>query len=145
MTMNKRRAFLLLTSLIATFVIVRGYLYFSPNADFNIGLYNIHHLYTGLLLITFCGIPLLLFPGRSRALDGAALGFGTGLSLALDEWVYLIVTDGSNAAYLSPVSFWGGVVMIAATSLFIAGLYLYDRRCNNDHSSNQSRGFKNTS
>ena len=94
--MNKRRAFLLLTSLIATFAIVRAYLYFSPNADFNVGLYNIHHLYIGLLFITFCGIPLLLFPGHSRALDGAAIGFGTGLSLALDEWVYLIVTDGSN-------------------------------------------------
>jgi hypothetical protein len=38
--------------------------------------------------------------------------FGSGLSLALDEVVYLIATDGSNASYLLPVSFWGGVIVV---------------------------------
>ena len=38
--------------------------------------------------------------------------FGAGLALSLDEVVYLIATDGSNASYLLPVSFWGGVVVV---------------------------------
>lgn len=127
-TMDKRRAKLLVLSIVVTFLCLRLYLYFSPNSDFNVGPYNIHHLFTGLLLITFCGIAVILFKGRTRILEMATVGFGIGLSLALDEWVYLITTDGSNASYLLPISFWGGVVMIALAVLYIAILYLFNRR-----------------
>ena len=82
------------------------------SSNFDVGVYNIHHLFTGLLLITVGGLPLALFEGNSRALDIASVTFGVGLSMALDEWVYLIATDGSDMSYLLPVSFWGGVVMI---------------------------------
>lgn len=126
--MDKRRARLLLISLVMTFVSLRLYLYFSPDSDLNIGRYNIHHLFTGLLLLTFCGIAVILFQGRTRALDAATVGFGVGLSLALDEWVYLITTDGSNASYWLPISFWGGLVMVAAACLYVAILYLATRR-----------------
>lgn len=128
--MDKRRAILLVLSLVVTFALLRLYLYFSPDSDFNVGPYNIHHLFTGLLLITFCGIAVILFKGRTRVLDAATVGFGIGLSLALDEWVYLITTDGSNASYLLPISFWGGVVMIALACVYIAILYLFSRRSN---------------
>jgi hypothetical protein len=126
--MDKRRAILLMLSLVVTFAGLRSYLYFSPNSDFNVGPYNIHHLFTGLLLITFCGITVILFKGSTRVLDAATVGFGIGLSLALDEWVYLITTDGSNASYLLPISFWGGIVMIALACLYIVMLYLFTRR-----------------
>ena len=109
---DRRRAKLILASLVATFVVVRFSMSLSPDSDFNVAGYNIHHLYTGLLMATAAGIPLVLRPGRSRGLDVASLVFGAGLSLALDEVVYLIATDGSNASYLLPVSFWGGVVVV---------------------------------
>ena len=126
--MDKRRANLLLITLVSTFFVLRVYLYFSPDSDFNVGPYNVHHLFTGLLLITFCGIAVILFKGRSRILDAATVGFGIGLSLALDEWVYLITTDGSNTSYLLPISFWGGVVMTALACLYIGILRLINRR-----------------
>jgi hypothetical protein len=126
--MDKRRAALLVVSMMVTFVGLRLYLYFSPDSDFNVGPYNIHHLFTGLLLITFCGIAVILFKGRTRLLEMATVGFGSGLALALDEWVYLIATDGSNASYLLPVSLWGGVVMLALACLYIAVLYFFNRR-----------------
>lgn len=126
--MDKRRAKLLLLSIFLTFVVIRSYLYFAPDADFNIGAYNIHHLFTGLVLVTICGIAVILFQGQTRVLDAATVGFGVGLSLALDEWVYLIATDGSNASYWLPISFWGGLVMIAAACLYVAILYLATRR-----------------
>ena len=45
--------------------------------------------------------------------------------MALDEWVYLIATDGSNAAYLTPVSFWGGAIAVGLASvLALAVAYL---------------------
>ena len=125
--MDKRRALLLVLSLAVTFIVIRAYLHISPNTDFNVGPYNVHHLFTGLVLITFCGIAVVLFKERSRLLDAATVGFGVGLSLALDEWVYLITTDGSNASYLLPISFWGGVVCVGLACLYVLVLYLAKR------------------
>jgi hypothetical protein len=117
---NARRGWLLLLSVVVTFVVMRTMMTFRPNADFDVAGYNIHHLFTGLLILTICGLPLVL--GLARGRLGAVLtaGFGIGLSLALDEWVYLIATDGSNASYLLPVSFWGGVIVVGAAALYIA-------------------------
>ena len=125
--MNTRRAKLVVAALVVTFVVTRAMLTMSPNSDFDVAEYNIHHLFTGLLLITAGGIPLALFAGRSRTLDLACVAFGAGLALALDEWVYLIATDGSNASYLLPVSFRGGVLMVGLAALYVVVLYLASR------------------
>ena len=121
--MDTRRARIIVGAMVATFVIIRVMLHHSPNSDFNVAGYNIHHLYTGLVLIVTAGIPLILFPGRWRGTDLVAAMFGIGLSLALDEWVYLIATDGTNASYLLPVSLWGGVTAIALAVVYVAILY----------------------
>jgi hypothetical protein len=126
--MDKRRTLLLLLSLIVTFVVIRISLHASPNTDFNVASYNIHHLFTGLLLIAFCGIPAVLLRTKGLIIDGLVIGFGVGLSLALDEFVYLITTDGSNASYLLPISFWGGVIMIGIACVYVAVLYLFNSR-----------------
>lgn len=126
--MDKRRARIIAGTLVGAFVVMRILLHRSPDSDFDVAGYNVHHLFTGLLMLTAGGIPLALFAGRSLALDAAAVLFGGGLSLALDEWVYLIVTDGSNASYLLPVSLWGGAVMIALATLYIAVLFMVSRR-----------------
>ena len=116
---DRRRAKLILASLLATFVVVRLAMWRSPDSDFDIAGYNIHHLFTGVVLATVAGIPLVLRPGRSAGLDAACVAFGAGLALALDEVVYLIATDGSNASYLLPVSFWGGVVVVGLGVLWL--------------------------
>ena len=116
--MITRRGWILLLSLIVTFVAMRGSMALRPDADFTVAGYNIHHLFTGLLILTVCGIPLVLGVRRIRVGDWLTAGFGVGLALALDEWVYLIATDGSNASYLLPVSFWGGVVVVGAAVIY---------------------------
>ena len=118
---------ILLIGMIVTFVLLRVSLYFSPNADFNVGPYNIHHLFTGLALTTIGGMPLAIFEGRSRILDLSRLVFAIGLAMALDEWVYLIATDGTNASYMLPVSLWGGVIVILLTCLYVIGLMVLRR------------------
>jgi len=120
--LNKKRAVLVLASLVVTFVTLRIYLHLFPGTNFDVGDYNIHHLYTGLLLVTIGGLPLIFFHRNSRMLDVASITFGAGLSMALDEWVYLITTDGSDISYLLPISFWGAVVMISLTSGYIIAL-----------------------
>lgn len=116
---DRRRAGLILASLLLTFVVIRLALWRAPESDFDIAGYNIHHLFSGVLLATAGAIPLILRPGRSVGLDLACIAFGAGLSLVLDEVVYLIATDGSNASYLLPVSFWGGVVVVGLGALWI--------------------------
>lgn len=120
--LNQTRFRLVLAALLLTFAALRLWLHQFPNTDLNLGAYNIHHLFTGLLLIALGGIPLAVLQGQSRWLDAAALVFGAGLSMALDEWVFLIATDGSNAAYLWPVS-WRGAALLIALACGYAGLF----------------------
>ncbi|HJU74843.1 MAG TPA: hypothetical protein VJ717_13960 [Gemmatimonadaceae bacterium] len=112
--MRKRRGWILIVTMAASFLVMRGSMALRPDADFNVAGYNIHHLFTGLLILTICGIPLIIGNVQGRMGDWLTAGFGIGLALALDEWVYLIATDGSNASYLLPVSFWGGVIIVGA-------------------------------
>ena len=126
--MDTRRARIIVTTMVATFVVIRIVLHRSPDSDFDVLGYNIHHLFTGLLMVTAGGLPLALFPHRSLLMDVAAVVFAAGLSLALDEWVYLIATDGTNASYLLPVSLRGGIVMVSLATLYVAVLYMTGRR-----------------
>jgi hypothetical protein len=127
----RRNAFLLAATVVATFLVFRITLYLSPNSDFNVGGYNIHHLFTGLLLIVVGGVPLAIFRGFTRRMDVALVVFGVGLGMALDEWVYLIATDGSNTSYLLPVSFWGGVVVVSLALTYLVVLVAYRTRKSN--------------
>lgn len=122
MSGTRRNALILVASMLGIFAAVRIHLAIDPDADFNVAGYNIHHLYTGLVLITLGGIPLAVLRGSSRWMDAALIAFGVGLGLALDEWVYLIATDGSNASYLLPVSFWGGLIAIGVGVGYTIGL-----------------------
>ena len=99
--------------MLLTVAVTRAYLWFLPNADFNVGAYNIHHLFSGALLMSAAGIAASL-DLRDRARDLSAVAFGIGLALMLDEWVYLIVTDGTNAMYWSTPSVIGALVAIGA-------------------------------
>ncbi len=105
-------------SLTLTFIMMRVYLHASPNTDLNIAGYNIHHLFTGLVLVTLGGVPAALLPHAHRWSLSAVAVFGVGLALALDEWVYLIVTDGTNASYVLPVSLWGGAAAVSAAVVY---------------------------
>ncbi len=123
-----KRSLLLIGSLIGTFIFFRVTLYISPNSNFDVAGYNIHHLYTGIVILTLAVIPLILFNRLGRIVDVLIIAFGIGLSLVLDEWVYLIATDGSDTAYLTPVSFWGGVIAIAMTVAYIILLAWFVKR-----------------
>jgi uncharacterized membrane protein len=126
---STRRGFILLFTLVCTFVVLRIALYLSPNSNVDIGPYNIHHLFTGVLLLTLSALPLLLHIGNNRVQDGLLVIFAVGLAMVLDEWVYLITTDGSDSAYLTTISFWGGVSAIGLACLYTISLIWYKQRC----------------
>lgn len=116
------RVWTFLAAFVTTFVGMRTWLWVTPNADFDIAGYNIHHLFTGVLLLVGSMLPLALGAAAGRPATLATLVAGGGLSLVVDEWVYLIATDGTNASYLLPVSFWGGVVMHALVVAVVLAL-----------------------
>ena len=111
-------AALLLVTMLGAPALLRAWLFITPNADFTVRGVNVHHLFSGVLLTALAAIPLALSSGGAvmRRVQVACLG--TGLGLMLDEWVYLVVTDGSNASYLLPVSAWGAVVLLGLASLY---------------------------
>ena len=121
------RATILIAAMGLTFAVMRAYLHASPNTDLTIAGYNIHHLFTGLVVLTLGGIPAVLLPRRHRFAPMAVAVFGVGLALALDEWLYLIVTDGTNASYLLPVSFWGGLAAVVVAILYAGVISRLDR------------------
>lgn len=69
----RRYGLVLLASLLATFAILRVLLFVSPDADFNLMGHNIHHLFTGLVLIVLGGVPLAIFRGHSRKVELALI------------------------------------------------------------------------
>ena len=117
-----RRLKILLVAMIGTFVVTRASLAFRPNADFDIAGYNVHHMFTGFLIATACAIPLALVPARRRATEALVAGLGVGLALGLDEIVYLIMTDGSNASYLTRPSWIGGILFVALAAIYAIAL-----------------------
>ncbi len=106
----------------------RVYLSFNPYTNFDIGQYNIPHLFTGILLFTLGAIPLALINSRRRWLDLARVVMFIGLSLVLDEWVYLIATDGSDDMYLSAVSWWGSGIMISLACIYVIAIVMVQKR-----------------
>ena len=109
-------------SLLVVFVLVRTALHLSPSSNLNVAGYNVHHLFTGILLFVVASIPLVLGLGVGRTKTMLNVVFGAGLALVMDEWIYLIATDGSDSSYLLPVSLWGGIAMVAMTALYVAYL-----------------------
>lgn len=122
-----RRATILIAAMGVTFAVMRAYLHASPNTDLIIAGYGIHHLFTGLVMLTLGGIPAVLLPPRHHFAPASVAVFGVGLALALDEWLYLIVTDGTNASYLLPVSFWGGLIAVTLAIVYAGAISRLDR------------------
>ena len=67
----RKNGIVLFCSMSLTFAILRVYLHFSPDTDLNIGRYNVHHIFTGLLLIVAGGIPLAILDASTRRLEPA--------------------------------------------------------------------------
>lgn len=108
-----RRALLFIGAELTVFAISRIMLFLFPFVNVNLGAYNIHHLFTGAFLLVIAVIFLML----GFANPTLILIAGGASGLVLDEIIYLIATDGSDLAYLTPVSFIGALILIAITLL----------------------------
>jgi hypothetical protein len=108
---HRRTTLLILLPLLATFAGLRLYLHLvNYNADLFVAGHEVHHLFCGTLLLIPAAFVLAFSAELPRLRTASLVGLGAGSGMVLDEVVYLIVTDGSNLSYLTPVSLWGAVV-----------------------------------
>ncbi|MEW5875514.1 MAG: hypothetical protein AB1752_10060 [Candidatus Zixiibacteriota bacterium] len=123
MTRSHESLWFILASMLATFVVQRGWLHLvNPNSDFNLLGYNVHHLFTGALIETIAAFALAVGIQNVWRRRACLSALGIGSAMVLDEIVYLIATDGSNQSYLLPVSLYGAIVMIAVAALYLVVL-----------------------
>jgi hypothetical protein len=100
--------------MLITFVGQRLYLHLvNPNADLFIAGYNVHHLYAGVVIEIPAAFILAFGVSGSWVRGSALVALGIGSAMVLDQVVYLITTDGSNASYLKPISLWGAVIFVS--------------------------------
>jgi hypothetical protein len=67
---------------------------------------------------------IALVPQGSVVRWVALIALGVGSAMVLDQIVFLIATDGSNASYLKPVSLWGAIVFEAMAVIVLLVLFL---------------------
>jgi hypothetical protein len=120
----KQTLVLILLPILATVFSLRLYLHLVHVRHIYPGGYLVHHLFVGVLIVVPAAM-LLAFGTRHRVLARVALGLGTGL--ILDEVVYLVATQASDADYVSRTSLVGSLVLVSLAVVFLVILYALHR------------------
>ena len=118
----KKRISIFIISLLFTIVLLRAFLSVLQSTNLNFFGYNIHHLFIGAFLTVI--LLLLFIVGIINKITIILAGISS--ALILDEIVYLIATDGSDASYLTAVSLWGAIALTAI--ILILAIILYNIR-----------------
>ncbi len=113
-------------SLVVTLFITRFFLFLSPSTNLYLGGYNVHHLYVGAVILIFV-LLMMMFNLISSFLFIIS---GVGTALIIDELVYIIATDGSDASYLGFFSLAGAIIFTVLILILVGGLYYYAKRRN---------------
>src|SRR3989344_5358606 len=119
MKFPKKKIHLFTIALVLTFIITRIYLWLFPHANFNLGPYNIHHLYVGAVLLILSAI--FMVAGISNKMVFILAGISS--ALILDQLVFLTATDGGDLTYLGKTSLWGGAVAGLIVAVIAQGMY----------------------
>jgi hypothetical protein len=111
----------LLVPLVVTFIAQRLCLHLiNPDMDLYILGHNVHHLFVGAAMVIPAAFVLAFQPAAALLRLGALAALGSGSAMVLDQMIYLIATDGTNASYLKPISLWSAIIM----QILAAGLLL---------------------
>lgn len=124
MRVVQSRYAIFITTLLFSFALTRAYLHWSPYIDVKIFGFVVHHLFFGVLLMMGAGVPLVILETQERINRLLVFLFAFGLMLALDEFIFLIVTSGSDAEYIQPASLIGACVCIAVAAAYATVLRL---------------------
>jgi hypothetical protein len=120
---SEQKLVLILCAMWITFVGLRLSLHLGGVRHIHPGGHLIHHFFFGAMLLIPAAF-LLVFPphgSRLRLTNFAVVGVACGLML--DEFVYLLATQGSDADYVSGVSLVGALVLVSSSTVLLLGIY----------------------
>lgn len=113
--------------MVLTFCVQRLYLHLvNHNTDLFILGYNVHHLFVGIAMAIPAALVLAFRPETAWLRITALVLLGSGASMVLDEFVYLIATDGSNDSYLKPISLWSALILHGLGVGLLMILYMFN-------------------
>lgn len=123
----KQTLLLILIPLLGTFTCQRIYLHLVRVRHIYPAGYLVHHLFVGVLILIPCAFALAFGTrGRLPAML-ARVGLGIGSAMVLDEVVYLVMTKGTDADYVSRTSLDGAFVFMSLGVLLLLGIYWWQR------------------
>ncbi len=124
----KQTLLLILLPLLGTFLGQRLYLHLVGVHHIYPGGYLVHHLFTGVLIVIPAAFVLAFGTRRRRTAILARVALGIGSAMVLDEIVYLVATQATDADYVSGVSLGGAVVFVTLAVVLLWAGYRSQRR-----------------
>ncbi|MEO8350168.1 MAG: hypothetical protein ABI680_00465 [Chthoniobacteraceae bacterium] len=112
-----------MASLLTTFAGQRLYLHFVGVHHVYPGGFLVHHLFFGVALVMPAAFILAFGPRQRRTAVLARVALGSGSAMILDEIVYLVATEATDADYVSPLSLKGAFFFVSLGVLLIWFLY----------------------
>jgi hypothetical protein len=109
--------------MLATFAAMRLHLHLSGVHHVYPFGHLLHHLYPGALLVIAAAFILAFTPDNRLVAIVTRVALGIGSAMVLDEVVYLVVTQASDADYVSSVSLWGAVILMSLGTILLFALY----------------------
>ena len=120
----RRTLLLILVPMLITVLVLRLYLHLVHVRHIYPGGYLVHHLFFGVLIVIPAAF-LLAFETRYGKFVRVMLGVGAGM--VLDEVVYLVATQASDADYVSKTSLVGSLVLVGMAAVLLLVLYAVHR------------------
>ncbi len=99
---NKDKAipFIIFSSFLATYLVMRIFIYLFPKIFLNLRGTHVHHFAYGLIVITLVGAYDLIVRPKGKALNYVAIIFGIAMAFSYDEFgMWLRLRDNDVARY----------------------------------------------
>lgn len=119
----KKTLNLILIPMLTTFAGQRLYLHLVRVRHIFAGGILVHHLFIGVLMALPAAFVLAFGTRSTLAATGAKVALGIGSAMVLDEITYLVMTQASDADYVSPISLGGAVAFMTLAVVLLVALY----------------------
>ncbi len=119
----KRILLWILAPMLVTFTGQRLYLHLVRVQHIHAGGYLVHHLFSGALIVVLAAFILAFGTGNRVVAHLTHAALGAGSAMVLDEIIYLVATQASDADYVSALSFWGAFILMTLAVVFLVFLY----------------------
>ena len=104
---------------IFTLLATRIFLHYFISINISFLKYHIPHLFLGIILL-FSALPFLLFNFSYKIKTYAIAFTGIATAFIIDEYAFLVFTNGTDPAYIGSVSVYGMIL----SALFLLSYYL---------------------